>query len=1009
MKLHRLEIRAFGPFGGSEIIDFDALGAHGLFLMHGPTGSGKTSVLDAVCFALFASVPGARRSQTERLVSDHAQPGTTPQVCLEFTVAVRRLRVTRSPSHRAPKKRGTGTTRRQPKVLLEERLAGGWSALSARADEVGDTLHQLLGLGLEQFAQVVLLPQGEFAAFLHAKADDRATLLEKLFDVSRFRDLEQWLTETRRSSRAALVEVDSAVQTAVVRAEESLVDLAPTLERWRTLPATDLPAQIGVAMAQVSDRLTSDLARLDAATTALEAAERAHAAGVVTDRLQKQADAAAIVRQRWEQQADERRAAQRRLDASERARRVLPALRAEQRARTRLESATEKLAATVALLPAGDDHAALQAAVSDAEAPLVEAEQAQRVVVRCTEQIPQLTAEVRRAQASIATVTERRRALDERRAVLLATTRSAQDVLAGETLLQTKERTLTQWKRLSERCAESARAVSAAEQQSRSASEQFARFERTVLELRSRRLAGFAGELAGQLEPEHPCPVCGSTDHPSPADAAAAVSQDQIDAAEKDASQARHRAQTAAHELAGAEATTAALKTQLDEIASQWLELTSVVLDPTRLASVEAQLLTERRIIDSATGVLEASQREHSQIESAIEGLDQQIRTAEQTRDRTEAQLQAVRAHGEDAASLRQAALARHEAVCPCSAGDTATLAAHQSLTSRLQEWALATHESARLTQEHHDATESLDAALIEHGFDSVEAVIEACLALEAEQTLRDELASAHDQAQRAQGVLDQPEVRAALEAPRPDLAAAAETSRRAHTDERAARSTYEAARRAVDSLRRLSADVDQLLGRSADLRARMCSLDRLADLVSGAGDNALRMRLSAYVLAARLDQVTALANHRLDTMSAGRYQLEHTDARAKGGVRSGLGLQVRDAWTGTARDTATLSGGETFMVSLAMALGLGEAVLHDAGGRPLETLLVDEGFGTLDEESLELVMQVLDDLRSGGRTVGIVSHVSELRSRVPAQIKVHKTEQGSRVEVRVGDASSAA
>nr|WP_275578503.1 SbcC/MukB-like Walker B domain-containing protein [Yimella sp. NH-Cas1] len=143
--------------------------------------------------------------------------------------------------------------------------------------------------------------------------------------------------------------------------------------------------------------------------------------------------------------------------------------------------------------------------------------------------------------------------------------------------------------------------------------------------------------------------------------------------------------------------------------------------------------------------------------------------------------------------------------------------------------------------------------------------------------------------------------------------------------------------------------------------------------------------------------------------MSGGRYQLEHTDAKAKGGARSGLGLQVLDSWTGTSRDTASLSGGETFMVSLALALALGQAVLHEAGGRPLQTLLVDEGFGSLDDESLELVMQVLDELRSGGRTVGIVSHVSELRTRVPAQIRVHKTEQGSRVEVLVGDAGSAA
>jgi exonuclease SbcC len=160
-----------------------------------------------------------------------------------------------------------------------------------------------------------------------------------------------------------------------------------------------------------------------------------------------------------------------------------------------------------------------------------------------------------------------------------------------------------------------------------------------------------------------------------------------------------------------------------------------------------------------------------------------------------------------------------------------------------------------------------------------------------------------------------------------------------------------------------------------------------------------LKMTLSSFVLAARLEEVAAAASQRLLRMTAGRYSLVHSDAR-RGGARSGLGLLACDAWTGVDRDTSTLSGGETFMASLALALGLADVVTQEAGGTRIEALFVDEGFGSLDEDTLEEVMNVLDGLREGGRCVGIVSHVAELRQRIPAQLRVRKTPSGSSVAV---------
>jgi exonuclease SbcC len=196
-----------------------------------------------------------------------------------------------------------------------------------------------------------------------------------------------------------------------------------------------------------------------------------------------------------------------------------------------------------------------------------------------------------------------------------------------------------------------------------------------------------------------------------------------------------------------------------------------------------------------------------------------------------------------------------------------------------------------------------------------------------------------------------------------------------------------------------------------ATAAARDARVRDLADATSGVGgDNTLRMRLTAYVLAARLEKVAALANERLAVLGGGRYVLEHSDERAARGARSGLGLRVLDGWTGRARDTASLSGGESFMASLALALGLADAVREEVGGLDLGTLFIDEGFGSLDDDSLEQVLTVLDGLREGGRAVGVVSHVADLRARITHQAVVHKGTSGSTVEVRVGrNAESAA
>ncbi len=197
--------------------------------------------------------------------------------------------------------------------------------------------------------------------------------------------------------------------------------------------------------------------------------------------------------------------------------------------------------------------------------------------------------------------------------------------------------------------------------------------------------------------------------------------------------------------------------------------------------------------------------------------------------------------------------------------------------------------------------------------------------------------------------------------------------------------------------LRGLAVEMAAALSAWAPVRADLALSVDLAALVEGKHpDNRLQMRLSAYVLAHRLGQVVDAANLRLSTMSDQRYSLVHTGRRGAGETRGGLSLLVRDDWTGDSRDPATLSGGETFVVSLALALGLADVITDEAGGTDLDTLFVDEGFGSLDAETLEDVMDTLDTLRDGGRVVGVVSHVPELQTRIPTQLRVHRGRTGS-------------
>ncbi|SEG06256.1 exonuclease SbcC [Thermomonospora echinospora] len=1006
MRLHRLEITAFGPFSGTETIDFAALSDAGLFLIHGQTGAGKTSVLDAVCFALYGKVPGVR-GKADGLRSDHAAPGVAPQVVLETTIRGRRFRFTRWPAWERPKLRGSGTVRENARVLVEELASGRWSGLSSRLDEAGDLVERLLGMNAVQFCQVVLLPQGEFAAFLRAGAEERRKVLERLFAAEVYARVEKWLVDSRvetgrqaaRLRAAAESEADRIAEVAGAqrpgagpvpsprRAEpgeqppEPVEELVP----W----AAELAGQLA-AVRSVARDLSAEYSA--ALVQAREADEQGRA---LADRQRRHADA----QRRHDALAGrsaERAALAARLEAAVRADRVMPLIDAaadrERRAERARRRATEARAAVGALAPGAAPEDVLGKAERDRrdEAAGLEGlrEEAARER-RLTAEAAGLARDAERLQAGeeeLRTQLEELPArVEEHRAALEAVRlRVAGRPAARQAVHDAMERVDKARRRETVTAA-----LARAEEEQRAAVDRAQELRDRLQAIRQTRLDGMAAELAAELAAGEPCLVCGSREHPAPATAHAdAPTREDEEAAQRSYDRAQ-----AAREQGGARV--AELRAERDGL----LEITQEPLDALVAALEEAQ---------AALKALDAEAAEADGLQQRLVRAERELSQARQERETVLQRLAGTRTRYEELTT--EAARLRER--LDEARGDDPTLEARIDRLSGEAEALRAAVEAARdeagAAEALADARAAAGRAAEDAGFDGVEQARAAALTEAARDGLQQRIRAFDTEEAAVRAALADPELVAAAALPTPDLdalRAAFEAAQHEHNE------AFNALRKAQDRCDRLAELGGRLAAAVAAWRPvaeRHAVAFRLAGLASGQHpDNHRRMRLSAYVLAARLEQVVAAANERLARMSAGRYALEHTTDKAaadgRRGGTGGLGLRVADAWTGQSRDPVTLSGGESFITSLALALGLADVVTAEsAAGTEIGTLFVDEGFGTLDEETLDEVMGVLDGLRDGGRAVGIVSHVVELRARIPAQLRVRKERTGSTATVTV-------
>lgn len=934
MRVHSLSLTAFGPFPDRVDVDFDALCEGGLFLLAGPTGAGKTSVLDAVTFALYGQVPGERNA-AKRLRCDQADPQVAPVVELVATLAGRRFRIRRTPAWVRPKRRGTGTTTAHATILVEEWQAGAWVHLTSRLDEAGDLIASLLGLTVGQFCQVALLPQGEFSSFLRAGPDERQRLLERLFRTERYGRVEQWLRDHVARLRRACDEQRGDVVDLLSRISESAGQPLPDtmadpasaargddLDRWL--------ASVATAVAEDADQA----ARRHAAAEAHAAATRERhlrwrRLAECTDRH----DAAQAILDRLDEQATSQDARRARLGAARRAVALRPFHEAVLRARRHHGDATVAWQRAAAGLPAEalDD---LDGAAAAATHALLQARAS------------------RTQQTQLAQVRRRRERAED----------DAQRELGRMLMLRARARD----------------GAAQADVELRQARTETVAARATVLtrreawlDVREERVRGMAAEIAGALTVGEGCPVCGSPEHPRPARPRAGAPDAEAER------MARAQVDDAEAALVGHEDRVRGLVRRLDALTELAETGDGTHAD---LAAVPAE----------RPGPVPIDVRALARELRAAE-----VAAAEATASRDE--LLATEHHAAErlAATLADTGCASIDALLTVRARAADHLQAAVDARARADRWA------DELAGTEADWARSVRSA----GFDD-DAAVAASMMAEAGM---DELEAAireHDVARAAAlAVLADPAIAAAARAPRPDVSAAARAAESASQEESAA---HAAAERLTSRRHRTGELVEQLRDEVSGWIPALNNYDEaaaLAALVQGrSADNQWQTRLSAYVLAFRLAQVVAAANERLVQMSDHRYSLVQSGHRLAGQRRGGLGLLVSDDWSGETRDPATLSGGETFVVALALALGLADVITDEAGGADLATLFVDEGFGSLDPDTLDDVLDTLDTLRERGRVVGVVSHVADMADRIPHQLRIAKDRTGSTVSLQVSE-----
>jgi exonuclease SbcC len=955
MQPRKLEMTAFGPFPATEIIDFTQLGPNPLFLINGPTGSGKTTILDAICFALYGKTTGNERDGAQ-MRCDLAAADCLCELIFTFSLGERNFEIRRVPEQQRPKARGEGFTEQKPEAQLIELLSDNSSKLlvANKVSEATRAIEELTGLTVEQFRQVMVLPQGQFRQLLLAESGEREKILSRLFQTHLYQRLEERLKGlakvVRDEREALLLRQQGILEGAGVETYEQvgkeLIELKPqVLVAQRVKQQTDINWSQAELELKQALRLRDDFAQLETLQQQLESLHKRQLL-IADDRQRLQRARLAQEIEKYYLKYNSQRQEQEKLKQR-------CALLTEQQGP--LTQHLEEMTLQAEQLPA------LQQTLEDKREQL-------RILAHYRQSYLQL---------------EQQLELQKQAQQRVQAVKVASDLLCCQEFLRSIEifeAKTAQLKTLQEQLKQS-------EVNGQALKADLLRLEKQVAQTELAWHLGQAAIIAAELQDQQPCPVCGSLDHPNKAYSATELPNYQL------LESLRQQGQRMRQELDAARDNYLVLKHQKQELETE-LERLHIDQENTDSAAQRAQIQQlerelqhcgEPKLVDSANAddlnLLLAQRKENlaslsGAIKQAMNAIPDPYRKPQVLEDEEKKLTDDIeKIEGQIQIILRQKQQAENE------------LRASQEHLKRLTDDLADLSERLLLSE-----TSWLD-TLKQSDFVSQQQFLDALLPTDELRTLETRLREYDSRVEQLNGALTQQQDRL-KDAIVPDLEQLKNRVEHATQEKNAAENTWQHLSNRQQVLMQTQKKLETTAAQLTELDSRYAIVGTLSDVANGQTGH--KISLQRFVLSVLLEDVLLEANRRLTLMSKGRYHLLRKEERAKGNKASGLELLVEDGYSGKLRPVATLSGGESFLAALSLALGLSEVVQGYAGGIRLEALFIDEGFGSLDSEALELAIRALSDLRSSGRMIGVISHVAELKEQIPLRIDVASSRLGS-------------
>jgi len=1019
LKPLNLSIQAFGPFSGTETIDFTSLGDNPLFLINGTTGAGKSSILDAICFALYGQTTGNER-EAAQMRCDHADDSLITEIILDFSLGDKSYRIRRIPMQDRPKKSGEGSTTHQTEAQLWflDGTDEGELLVAKKVNEATVYITDLIGLEVEQFRQVMVLPQGKFRELLIADSKKREEIFSQLFQTQIYKRIEDQLKSQASGIRQAVEKhqnkIKGMLETAEVNSEAQLLEEMEQLQPELSVALTnkeEASKQLKTANT-VKDKAVELITRfdnLDKKQAELKTKQEQEPSFKLKQNTLVYALSAQKIQHVYEQQLAENITLK---NISQQ----LEQCNADKNVATNNHATAEKT-----LNQAKQDHLKVDG-LKKQQLELSQYQDKIKELSAATKQLKESESELATSQENLASKKSEQQALTKESAELetkaAGITKELEALADKQIALDKLSQQVSQRNEL-ELLRKNNNQLSHKQSDSQTEYETVkGKFDTVQKHARQTELSWHKGQaalLAQELQDNEPCSVCGSKEHPNPANAngdVQLITKQEVDQARKEEDAARNNMEASAAKLEKDKVELTAnskeikrLEEQLQDLANQTTDELDAVF---KTMEKDVQVLIDKKDqLGTINNRISDIKKLMTDVDTAIATFDETVRSVNEqyVQSRTNVQqfekqipenyrdanvLTAELAKIEDSISTLSNALTQAEADVAQSRSEMdKSNTKHEAVTAQLED------QKQKTAQ----ADNNWSTALASSDFNTIEVFKRALLSDDEQKTLKQAIDSYQSELDSLKAVVKQLETDLAKKS-KPDL----ETIESTLADKNELFSNAETAWRKLEernnSIKSVQAKLNKAHQENAELEAQYKIVGTLSDVANGQTGN--KISLQRFVLSVLLDDVLIQASQRLSIMTNGRYQLLRKEDRAKGNKASGLELEVEDGYSGKTRSVATLSGGESFMAALSLALGLSDVVQAYSGGIRLDTLFIDEGFGSLDQDSLDLAIKTLIDLQSKGRTIGIISHVSELKEQMALRIDVTSSTMGSKIKTKL-------